>query len=48
MTQIADRLAAAWEGGEPDAEAKETMIAILTEEHPEAADMIRQIVMSFH
>ena len=48
MVRITDRLAAAWEGGEPDREAKESMIAEMTEEHPEAADMIRQIVESFH
>ena len=40
-------LAAAWENGEPDQETKEAMIAKLTEEHPEAAEMIRQIVEGF-
>ena len=48
MNRIVDRLSAAWEGLEPDQEAKEAMIAELTEEYPEAADMIRQIVESFH
>ena len=48
MNQIVDRLTAAWEGREPDQEAKEAMIAELTEEHPEAADMIRQIVETLH
>ena len=41
-------MAAVWVNGEPDPETKEAMIAELTEEHPEAADMIRQIVESFH
>ena len=48
MVRITDRLTAAWEGREPDQEAREAMIAVLTEEYPEAADMIRQIVESFH
>ena len=48
MVEIADQLAAVWEDGEPDQETKEAMIVKLTEEHPEAADMIRQIVESFH
>lgn len=48
MVEIADYLASVWENGEPDQEAKEAMIADLTEQHPEAADMIRQIVESFH
>lgn len=48
MTKIADHLSAVWEGGEPDQEAREAMIAELTAEHPEAAEMIRQIVESFH
>ena len=47
MTEITDILAAAWENGEPDQETKEAMIAKLTEEHPEAAEMIRQIVEGF-
>ena len=47
MLEIADILAAAWENGEPDQETKEAMIAKLTEEHPEAAEMIRQIVEGF-
>ena len=47
MTEITDILAAAWENGEPDQETKEAMIAKLTEEHPEAAEMIRQIVESY-
>ena len=47
MVEITDVLAAAWENGEPDQEAKEAMIAKLAKEHPEAADMIRQIVESF-
>ena len=47
MTEITDILAAAWESGEPDQETKEAMIAKLTEEHPEAAEMIRQIVEGF-
>ena len=48
MVEIADQLAVVWENGEPDQETKEAMITKLTEEHPEAADMIRQIVESFH
>ena len=48
MVEIADQLAAVWASGEPDPETKEAMIAELTEEHPEAVDMIRQIVESFH
>ena len=48
MVEITDQLAAVWVNGEPDPETKEAMIAELTEEHPEAADMIRQIVESFH
>ena len=48
MVEIADYLAVAWQSGEPDPEAKEAMIAELTAGHPEAADMIRQIVGSFH
>lgn len=48
MLEIADFLTAAWENGEPDGETKEAMIEKLTEEHPEAADMIRQMVESFH
>lgn len=48
MVEIADQLTAVWENGEPDQETKEAMIAKLTEEHPEAAEMIRQIVESFH
>jgi len=47
MIEITDILAAAWENGEPDQETKEAMIAKLTEEHPEAADMIREIVESY-
>ena len=47
MTEITDILAAVWENGEPDRKAKEAMIAKLTEEHPEAAEMIRQIVESY-
>ena len=48
MTEIADILAPLWENGEPDPETKEAMIAELTEEHPEAADMIREIVDSYY
>lgn len=48
MVEIADRLAEVWKDGEPDQETKEGMITKLTEEHPEAAEMIRQIVESFH
>ena len=48
MTEIADILAPLWENGEPDRETKEAMIAELTEEHPEAAEMIREIVESYH
>ena len=48
MEEIADYLTAAWEGTEPDQETKEAMIAKLTAEHPEAEEMIRQIVGSFH
>ena len=47
MIEITDILAAAWENGEPDQETKEAMITKLTKEHPEAADMIREIVESF-
>ncbi len=47
MIEITDILAAAWENEEPDQETKEAMIAKLTLEHPEAADMIRQIVESY-
>ena len=48
MLEIADYLAAVWENGEPDRKGKEAIIVRLTEEHPEAADMIRQMVESFH
>ena len=47
MIEITDFLATAWEDGEPDQATKEAMIAKLTAEHPEAADMIRQIVESY-
>ena len=47
MIEITDILAAAWENGEPDQETKEAMITKLTKEHPEAADMIREIVESY-
>ena len=48
MIEVTDILDAVWENGEPDRDTKEAMIAKLTEEHPEAAEMIRQIVESFH
>ena len=48
MEEIADDLTEAWKGMEPDQEAKEAMITELTARHPEAAEMIRQIVGSFH
>ena len=48
MVEIADYLASVWENGEPDQETKEAMITELTEKHPEAAEMVRQIVNSFH
>ena len=48
MLEIADTLVAAWENAEPDEKTKEDMIAKLTEEHPEAGEMIRQIVLSYH
>ncbi len=48
MLEIVDILSSVWENGEPDQDVKEAMIAKLTEEHPEAAEMIRQIVESFH
>ena len=48
MVEIADLLAAAWENGEPGPEEKAALMAELTEEHPEAADLIRQMVESFH
>ena len=48
MEEIADYLTDAWKIKEPDQEAREAMIAELTAEHPEAAEMIRQIVESFH
>ena len=48
MVEIADYLTAVWESGEPDHETREALIAELTAEHPEAAEMIRQIVESFH
>lgn len=48
MLEIADILAAAWENGEPDQETKEALIAELTEKYPKSADMIRQMVESFH
>ena len=47
MVEVTDILAAVWGNGEPDQETKEAMITKLTEEHPEAAEMIRQIVESF-
>ena len=47
MVEVTDILAAVWGNGEPDQETKEDMITKLTEEHPEAADMIRQIVESY-
>ena len=47
MEEIADYLADVWAGGEPDQETKEAMITELTAEHPEATEMIRQIVGSF-
>lgn len=48
MEKIADYLTAAWENIQPDQEAKEAMIAELTAEHPQAEEMIRQIIGSFH
>ena len=48
MIEIADYLAAAWEGTEPDRETKEALIAELTARYPQAEEMIRQIVESFH
>ena len=48
MVEIADYLSDIWVGGEPDQETKEAMISELTAEHPESAEMIRQIVESFH
>ena len=48
MEEIADYLTAVWENLKPDQEMKDAMIAALTEKHPEAAEMIRQIVGSFH
>ena len=47
MLKIVDVLEAAWGNRDPGQEARETMIAKLTEEYPEAAEMIRQIVESF-
>ena len=47
MVEIADHLAETWGYSEPDRETREAMIAELTEKHPEAAEMIRQIVESF-
>lgn len=47
MIEITDILAAAWENGEPDQATKEAMIEKLTAEHPEVAEMIRQIVESY-
>ena len=44
MIEITDILAAAWGNGEPDQATKEAMIEKLTAEHPEVAEMIRQIV----
>ena len=48
MEETADYLTAAWEGTEPDQETKEAMITELTAKYPEAEEMIRQIVGSFH
>lgn len=48
MLEIADVLAVAWANGEPDQETKEALIAELTEKYPKSADMIRQMVESFH
>lgn len=48
MIEIADYLAAAWEGTEPDRETKEARIAELIALYPQAEEMIRQIVESFH
>lgn len=48
MEEIADYLTAAWENTEPDQETKEAMIVELTAEHPDAEEMIRQIVGCFH
>ena len=48
MMEIADYLAAAWEGIEPDRETKEAWIAELTKLYPQAEEMIRQMVESFH
>ena len=48
MVKIADYLADIWADGEPDQETKEAMISELTAEYPESAEMIRQIVGSFH
>ena len=48
MTEIADILAAAWANGEPDREAKDALITELTEKYPQAADMIREMVETFH
>ena len=48
MLKIVDVLEAAWGNTDPGQEAREAMIAKLTEEYPEAAEMIRQIVESLH
>ena len=48
MLEIVDYLSVIWEKAEPDQETKEAIIAELTAEHPESADMIRQIVESLH
>ena len=48
MLKIVDVLEAAWGNRDPGQEAREAMIAKLTEEYPEAAEMIRQIVESLH
>ena len=47
MLEIADVLHDAWTDGEPDREARDAMIAALTEQYPEAADMIREMVESY-
>ena len=48
MMEIADYLATAWEDTEPDRETKEAWISEFTELYPQAEEMIRQMVESFH
>ena len=48
MIEISELLAEIWKNGEPDPEAKEALIAELTEKNPQYEGMIREMVETFH